>query len=456
MTEQRENKMGTMGMPRLVATVSFPLMVSMLVQSLYNIVDGIYVSRISENALTATSLAYPAQMLMIAVSVGTGVGVNSLLARTLGKKQYDQVNRSAANGLFLAAVCSLAFMALGATCVPAFLGLFTDDPEILGMGVQYLRICLIFSQGIFVATTGERLLQATGRTMLSMSAQILGAVVNIVLDPILIFGWFGLPQMGVAGAACATVIGQWMAAIASLLLNHWKNKEVGFALKGFRPDWAIIRAIYQVGVPTILLQTAGSLMMVSMNKILVPFSTTAVAVFGVYYKLQNFVFMPVNGLAQGLIPIVGYNYGAKNGDRVLQALKVTVLTAAAIMLAGTVVFLAVPDRLLMLFDANQQMLALGVPALRTISATFVLSAVTITVGYAMSGMGNGVVSMMGTMIRQLIVLVPCAWALAWACGLDYMWYAFWISEAVAALYALFCLRRAYRTTLRLIRVPAKA
>lgn len=455
MTEQRENKMGVMGMPRLVASVSFPLMVSMLVQSLYNIVDGIYVSRISENALAATSLAYPVQMLMIAVSVGTGVGVNSFLARTLGKKQYDQVNHSATNGLFLAAACSLAFMTLGLTCAPAFLRLFTDDSGILEMGIQYLRICLIFSQGIFVATTGERLLQATGRTMLSMSAQILGAAANIVLDPILIFGWFGLPQLGVAGAAYATVAGQWMAAIASLLLNQWKNQEIAFVFKGFRPDWAIIKAIYQVGAPTILLQTAGSLMMVSMNKILMPFSTTAVAVFGVYYKLQNFVFMPVNGLAQGLIPIVGYNYGAKNGRRVLEALKVTVIAAAAIMLVGTVVFLTIPDRLLLLFDANAQMLALGVPALRTISVTFILSAVTITVGYAMSGMGNGVVSMMGTMLRQLIVLVPCAWVLASARGIDCMWYAFWISETTALFYALIRLRRVCSTEFRGFKISEK-
>ncbi len=448
MDQPKQNKMAVMPIPRLVMNISLPLMISMLVQSLYNIVDGVFVARISEAALTATSLAYPAQLLMVAVSVGTGVGVNSLLSRKLGKKEYDGVNAVATNGLFLAVACALIFMLLGATCVPWFLGMFTDNQEILAMGTTYLRICMLFCIEIFVATTAERLLQATGNTFLSMVAQISGAVVNIILDPILIFGWFGLPELGITGAAVATFIGQWTAAILAIIFNFRKNDEIEFLIKGFRPDWQTIKDIYKVGIPTIIMQAMGSLMMVAMNRILVMFSTTAVAFFGVYYKLQNFLFMPVNGLAQGLIPIVGFNYGADDYKRVREAVRVSLMIAAGIMIAGTIIFMAIPTQLLTLFGAADAMMAIGRPALRIISVSFICVAVTVPLGYVFSGMGNGVVIMVSTLCRQLAVLVPVAYLFATRLGLEYTWYAFWISEGVAAVFTIICFMNVYRKKLR--------
>jgi putative MATE family efflux protein len=441
---EKQNKMGVMPVNRLVWSISFPLMFSMLIQSLYNIVDGIFVAKISENALTATSLAYPIQMLMIAVSVGTGVGVNALLSQTLGKRDFEKVSKVAQNGLFAAIAGSLVFIVLGLIIVPAFIGAYTDDAQILADGISYLRICMIFSSGIFLATTGERCLQATGKTWLSMIAQTIGAVCNIILDPIFIFGLFGIPRMGVTGAAIATVIGQWAAAITSLLLNKIKNKEVKITVKGFTVDGTIMKEIYRVGFPSMVTSGIGSVMVVCMNKILVPFSTTAVAFFGVYYKLQNFLYMPTNGLAQGLIPIVGYNYGAGNMERVLQALKTALIGAIVLMLCGTAIFWIFPVQLLGLYDAGAELLAIGVPALRIISLTFVVTGVTVTIGYYFSGQGNAMINMVASLIRQLVLLLPLAYLFASRLGLGFTWYAFVISELVAGVFAVICCIRRNR------------
>lgn len=437
------NKLGVMPIPRLIASVSVPLMVSMLVQSLYNIVDGVFVSRISEDALTATSLAYPAQMLMLAVAVGTGVGVNAILSRRLGQRNQQAVNAIATTGLFLAAVCSVIFMIIGAVATRPFIALFTQDEAVVELGCQYLRICLIGCMGIFFATTGERLLQATGNTFLSMIAQTFGAIINIIFDPILIFGHFGLPAMGIQGAAIATVAGQFAAAIASLALNHVKNREIHFQFAHFRPDGATIWDIYRVGIPTILMQTMGSLMMVGMNTILSGYAS-AVAAYGVYYKLYTFLYMPVSGLSQGMIPIMGYNLGAKQGARMRAAFRLTAIVAAVLMTCGMIVFLTLPRQLLGLYDAGEALLQIGVPLLRTMAITFPFAAVTITIGFASSGLGNGFISMISTLLRQLLLLVPCAALFSNLWGLNAAWFAAWISEGVALLFAIIAFRREYR------------
>jgi putative MATE family efflux protein len=360
-----------------------------------------------------------------------------LLSKTLGQKNQEKVKQVAVNGLFSAIIGCLPFVILGIFAVKPFLSLYTSNEEILSGAQSYLKICMIFSLGIFIATTGERCLQSTGKTWLSMIAQTAGAVCNIILDPILIFGMFGLPEMGIKGAAIATVIGQWLAGIVSLLLNAIYNKAVPIQLKGFKVDGGILKDIYKVGLPTMVMQACGSAMVLSMNKLLYTFSSTAVAFFGVYYKLQNFLYMPLNGLAQSLIPIVGYNYGAKNNDRIKQSYKITVRRAGIIMLLGTAVFCLFPKTLLGFFSAGDEMLCIGVNALRIISISFVLTGVTVVTGYYFSGLGNGLVNMISTLLRQLIILIPVAYILASKLGINATWYAFIVSELIACVFALF-------------------
>lgn len=438
---RKENKMGVMKVPGLVINMSFPIMVSMLVQSLYNIVDSIFVARLSEEALTATSIAYSAQILQIAVAVGTGVGVNALISRELGAKKYREADEAATVGLVLSVLSSLVFIIWGIWGTEAFVRGFSTDENIVALGTTYLKICQVLCTGIFLGTLSQRLLQATGRTFSSMLAQAAGAVVNIILDPIMIFGLLGCPAMGIAGAAAATVIGQWSAAVIGLILNHVQNKEIHFVFRGFKLRGEPVRAIYRVGAPTILTQAVGSVMVSAMNALLITFSATAVAFFGVYYKLQNFLFMPMNGLGQGTLPIVGYNYGAKNGDRVREACRVSISMAVGIALAGTIIFMLVPRRLLLLFSASEAMIGIGVPALRIISVTFVFAAVTMVTGYAVSGLGNGVVNMTGTALRQLILLIPLVFLAGKLGGLSAVWFAFWISELLAFFYAVWSLKR---------------
>lgn len=441
---ERQNKMAVMPMGRLVLTMSLPLMVSLLVQSLYNIVDGIFVARLSEDAFTATSLAYPIQILMVAVSVGTGVGVNALVSRKIGAKRYEEANETATTGLLLSLACTVLFMLLGLLCAERFAAWFTEDEATAALCAGYLRICMVFCLGIFLETLAQRLLQATGNTFLSMISLVVGALTNIVLDPIMIFGLLGCPAMGIQGAAIATVIGQWLGAAVALALNHFKNPEIRFAIRGYRLDRSVVLAIYQVGAPTIVMQAMGSVMLSAMNVILMPFSSTAVAFFGAYYKLQNFLFMPMNGLGQAAIPIIGYNYGAKNGKRIRQALKTALPAAVCLALAGTLIFLLLPRQLLGLFAASGAMLELGVPALRVISLTFPLAAVTMVLGYSASGLGNGIINMVGAALRQLAVLLPLAYLLARFVGVGGIWYAMWVSECAAAVYCVWGVRRELR------------
>ena len=433
MKEERrqENKMGVMLVPKLILTMSLPIMASMLVQALYNIVDSVFVAQISENALTAVSMAFPLQNLMIAVSTGTAVGVNALLSRNLGAKDYERVNHIANHAVFLAVMSYLLFVVIGFFGAEPFFRSQTDIEEIVVYGTQYTRICLCLSVGLFVQMFFERILQATGRTVASMVSQMLGAIINIVLDPILIFGMFGLPAMGVAGAAVATVAGQIVGAIVGVIINEKKNKEVNIQLKGFRPDFALIKQIYGIGIPSIIMASIGSAMNYGMNRILLGFTSTAAAVFGVYFKLQSFIFMPVFGLNNGMIPVISYNYGAGNRERVVKAVKTSAVMAVGIMLMGLLVFQTIPGLLLNMFDASETMLEIGMPALRTISLSFLFAGFGIACSGTFQALGKAFFSMLMSIARQLLVLLPAAYVLSLSGKVNLVWWAFPIAEAVA-------------------------
>ena len=451
MSSQRNpsvNKMGSMPVGRLVVSMSVPLMLSLLVQSLYNIVDSIFVARISENALTATSLAYPIQIFMIAVAVGTSVGVNSLLSRTIGAKKYGEAGAIATTGLLLSALSSFAFILLGIFCRRGFIALFTTDPEISAYCEQYLLICMLFCSGTFIETMCQRFLQAVGKTFLSMVSLVAGALTNIILDPIMIFGLLGFPRLGIRGAAIATVIGQWVGMFVALALHLKRNREIRLVLRGYRLSRRTVAEIYKVGVPTAITQALGSIMVSAFNSILMPFSSTAVAFYGVYYKLQNFLFMPMNGLGQAAIPIVGYNYGDRNGRRIMDVVRTMLPIGGAIAILGTILFMAFPRQLLELFAASEDMLSIGIPALRIISVTFVLSSVTIILGYAASGLGNGLINLIGTALRQLIVFVPLAYLFAKLGGISCVWFSVWIAELAAVCYAAWSSSREFRRKVR--------
>ena len=431
--ETRENKMGVMPVNKLLLNMSLPMMVSMLVQALYNIVDSIFVAKLSENALTAVSLAFPIQTLLIALGTGTGVGVNSLLSKQLGEKDLKQVSKTAMNGIFLAVLSYIAFVIVGIVGVRPFYASQVKgaDHEILTLGVQYLTIVCVCSFGLYAQLIFEKLLQSTGKTLYSMITQAVGAVTNIILDPILIFGLLGMPKMGVAGAAIATVIGQIVGGTLGLIFNIRVNKEITLSVKGFRPDAGTIGNIYKVGVPSIIMQAIGSVMTYGMNQILITFSSTATAVFGVYFKLQSFFFMPVFGLNNGLIPIVAFNYGAGKRSRVIKAIKCSLVYAFTLLLVGFIVFETIPGVLLGMFEASEEMLAIGVPALRIIGFHFLIAWFCIIAGSVFQALGNGVYSLVVSVARQLVVLLPAAFILARLGGLHAVWWAFPIAELMS-------------------------
>lgn len=445
--EPKQNKMAVMPMGRLLLNMSVPLMLSLLIQSLYNIVDSIFVARLSEEALTAASLVYSVQFLMIAVAVGTNVGLNALLSRQVGAKRAKEACSTATTGLLLNLITAVIFSAVGLFLSNPIAGLMTDDPDLRELCVQYMKICVVFCYGVFFQTYAQRLLQAVGDTVLSMCSMVSGAVVNIILDPIMIFGFLGFPALGIRGAAIATVIGQLVSSIVGLVLNRLKNPVIHVKFKGYRFNPSEVKKIYKVGLPTIVMQAIGSVMTFAVNAVLISVSSTAVAFFGVYYKLQNFLMMPMNGLGQAAIPIAGYNYGAKNYERIRKAWRYTITAGIIIALVGTAVFLAFPKQLLNLFTAGDEMMKIGVPALRIISLTFVFAAFTILAGYFGSGLGNGVINMIGGALRQLIVLVPLIWLFTNSFGLTYTWFAMWIAEPVATVYSLIAIRREMKKTL---------
>ena len=442
----RENKMGTMPENKLLLSMAVPMMISMLVQALYNIVDSIFVSRICEDALTAVSMAFPWQNIVIAIAVGFGVGINALLSRALGQKNAERVNQVAINGLLLALLSYLLVLVAGLIGIRAYMRTQTDIESIVNYGITYLNICILCSFGVFIEITFERFLQATGRTIYSMITQLAGALTNIILDPILIFGLLGFPKLGIAGAAWATVIGQCVGAVVAVTLNHFKNPEVHLRLRHIRPNGRLMGEITAISIPSIIMSCISSLTCFVMNMILIAYSSTAVAVFGVYFKLQSFVFMPVFGLNNGMVPIIAYNYGAQKPERIHKTIRLGMAYAVAIMAVGLLVFQLIPKQLLLMFDASDAMLGIGAPALRIMSLAFVFAGVGIASSSACQAFGYSVYSMLISIARQIVVLIPAAYLLSLTGVLRSIWFAFPIAEIVSLFLSLFFLRTTLKKT----------
>ena len=440
----QENKMGTMPVNKLLISMSLPMIISMLVQAMYNIVDSVFVAQISENALTAVSLAFPLQNLMIAFAGGTAVGVNALLSRSLGEKNQDHVNQTAVNSVFIFLVTAVIFMIAGLTLSNLFFNVQTTNTEIVNAGTQYSMIVVGCSIGLFCQFLFERLLQATGRTLFTMVTQGLGAIINIILDPIFIFGLCGFPKMGVAGAALATITGQIIACLLALFFNLKFNHDIHFKFKRFRPNAHIVKQIYSVGIPSIIMQSIGSVMTFGMNTILITFSTTATAVFGVYFKLQSFVFMPVFGLNNGMIPIIAYNLGAKQKKRMFDTIKLAMIYATGMMLIGVIFFETIPQTLLGFFNASEAMIKIGTPALRIIAIHFIFAGFSIVCSATFQAVGKGTYSLLTSLIRQLLVLLPCAYVLSLTGNLDLIWLCFPIAEIFSAVTSFILMKRTRR------------
>ncbi|MEA5029748.1 MAG: MATE family efflux transporter [Sphaerochaeta associata] len=438
----QENKMGVKPIPSLVLSMSFPVMLSMLVQAFYNIVDSMFVSHYSQTALTAVTLAFPLQNLLIAVSVGTSIGVNSLLSRKLGARDLEAAKKAAGNGLTLSLISWVFFAIIGLFFTKAFISFFSSDPELIRMGTQYSAICLFFSLGIFIDITCERILQGTGDTFHPMIIQGTGAIVNIILDPILIFGLFGFPRMGVLGAAIATVFAQHVSAVLAIYYVK-KNREIVLDRPSFRLEKKTVKDIYAVGLPSIIMQAIGTILTTNLNKILIGFGTSAVAVFGIYFRLQSFIFMPIFGLNSGMIPVIGYNYGAKRPKRITSTVKVGLIVSLSIMSVGFAVFTFIPHILLSWFNATDEMMAIGVVAMQRISLCFISAGFCIVLGALFQGTGDGYISMIISVTRQLIFLLPAAYLLGRFVGLDALWYSFIIAETSSLGLTIYFFRKVY-------------
>lgn len=452
---RQSDRMGVEPEGRLLFSLSIPMVISMTMQALYNIVDSVFVSRISEDALTAVSLAFPMQMLMVALAVGTGVGISSLISRRLGARRFDEADLAAGNGITLMFLSAVVFCLFGIFGAQPFIRAFTDDAGIAGMGGTYLSICCTWCFGVFLQMAGERVMQAQGKPMFSMIMQLVGAVVNIILDPIMIFGLLGCPALGIAGAAIATVIGQFTGCLLSFIILFSKKNELKLRLRHLLPDAPTVKNIYQVGVPSILMQSIGTAMNLVMNAVLIAFSSTAVAVFGVYFKLQSFVFMPVFGVTGAAMSIMAYNFGARKKDRLMRTFKLTVGTTVITMAVGAAVFVLFPQALLSLFDASPAMLKIGVPALRILGAVFPVAAYCISNSVLFQAVGNGVYSMLMSFVRQMLVLVPAALILAKVTNdVSAVWWAFPIAEISAVILATIFFSRLYKTKIAPLDEPA--
>ncbi|MCQ2453045.1 MAG: MATE family efflux transporter [Clostridia bacterium] len=437
----KENKMGTMSIGKLILVMSAPMMASMLFQALYNIVDSIFVARLSQDAMNAVSLAFPFQSLCIAVGTGTGVGMNALLSRSLGQKDYENVNRTAGTGIFLYLCSMIVFSLLGFTMVKPFYGFLTDNSAILDYGTAYLTICIGCCYPLFAQMCSERLLQSTGRTDLAMIPQITGAVFNMAFDPILIFGLLGFPRLEVMGAAVATVCGQILATIVGIVLNLKKNKEINFSFKAIRPYAPAVKEIYRIGLPSIIMQGIGSFLNFVLNSILIGFTEAATAVFGAYYKIQSIIFMPIFGMNNALVPIVSYNFGARKKERVRRAARLCILIAISIMSVGTLLFELIPDVLLGLFSPSEEMLAVGRTALRVIGVHFPVAGFCIVSGSVCQALGKPIYSMITSIMRQLVVLLPAAYLLSLTGHVEAVWWAFPIAAVVSAIFSTIFYRR---------------
>ena len=444
----QENKMGVMPIGRLLFTMSGPMMISMLIQALYNVVDSMFVSYISESALTAVSLAYPVQNLMIAVATGTGVGVNALLSRNLGEKNFVVANRTAGNAIFLGLISSVVFTILGIFGSRAFFAVQVTDPEVIALGRDYLFFIMLFSVGCFGQVLLSRLLQSTGKTFYSMVIQVVGAILNIILDPLFIFGLGPFPALGVKGAAIATVLSQLVGTAMGIYYNLKKNKEITFTRENIKPSAPIISRIYSVGVPSILLQTVASVLIFGLNQILVAFTKTATAVYGVFFKLQGFAFLPIIGMNNGMVPIIAYNYGARKPERIIKTIRLAMTTALTIMIVAVIIFQFLPDKLLGIFQASDDMLAIGVPALRTLSWSFLFGGITIVLSSVFQALGRGIQSMLISIFRQLLIVLPLAYLLSKTGNLNLIWWAFPVSDVLALIFAGYLLMRTYRQVIQ--------
>lgn len=444
----QENKMGVMPEGKLLLSMSLPLMVSMIIQALYNIVDSVFVAQFSQDALTGVTVAFPMQNLMIAVGSGTGVGISAFLSKSLGEKNKELASKVAKTGLLLAVFSWLIFLIIGIFFAHPFIASQTTNEAVINYGSQYLSLCSVLSFGLFFQMTLERLLQSTGKTVYTMITQATGAVINIILDPILIFGYFGLPKMGIAGAAVATVIGQTIAAIIGITFNLKVNKELDFSFKGFKADFGVIKRIYAVGIPSIVMMAISSVMTFAMNKLLDGFSTVATNVFGIYFRLQSFAVMPVVGLNNGMVPIISYNYGAKRKDRIMKTIRYSIIFALSITIACMLIFQIFPEQLLMMFategESHTALLETGIPALRIISLNFIFAGFCIVSGSVFQALGNGVLSLIVSVARQLVVLVPAAYILAHFGGVNAVWWAFPIAECMSVLCCAVFLVRSYK------------
>lgn len=443
----KENKMGTMEIKKLIMTMSLPIMISMLVQALYNIVDSMFVARVSDNALAAVSLCYPIQMIIVALACGTAVGLNALLSRYLGQKMQKEANQVALHGILLAVVNWIVFAIIGIFFSEPFLRLFSTDEEILQMGISYMSICTILSFGVFMQITYERIMQSTGNTVYNMIIQGVGALVNILLDPIFIFGMFGMPKLGVTGAAIATVTGQIIAMLMGIIITQKKIKEVQIHFKEFKFHMQMIKDMYRIAIPAILMQSIMSFMTVFMNMILVRFSELAVSAFSIYFKLQQFVFMAVNGMNNALIPIISYNYGAKKQKRIMESIHFSLLIACVIMVVGTMMFQIFPQQLMYLFNAKEEMMSIGVPALRTISLSFIFAGVSLVLSSVFQSVDHANKSLVVTLLRQMVLLLPFVYVLAQQFGLDALWWAFPITEAIVSVLAFVYLQIVKKKTI---------
>ena len=444
----KENKMGVMPVGKLLVNMALPMIISMIVQALYNVVDSIYVSQISESAVTALSLAFPVQNMQIGFAVGLGVGINSLLSKSLGEKDQEAANRTAGNGMILMALVAAAFMLFGIFGVHPYFEMQSAVAETVEGGIVYTRICCLLTLGVFMEILLERILQATGRTVLTMITQATGAVVNIILDPILIFGWFGFPAMGIAGAAVATVTGQWMGALLGLYFNIKHNADVQFGCRFVKPERKIVGGILTVGVPSVIMNCIGSVMNFGMNQILQGFTETATGVFGIYFKLQSFFFMPLFGINGATISILAYNYGARKPERILKTLKLSSGIALALMFTGLLVFQVAPDLLLGMFNPSEAFLEIGRSALRTISLYFPAAAIAISLGTCFQALGNGSYATITSICRQMLVLLPVAYLLSLTGDVNMVWLAFPIAEVASTVASVFFFVKIYRQKIK--------
>jgi len=451
MVETKENKMGTMSEGKLLLSMSLPLMISMIIQALYNIVDSIFVAQFSQDALTGVTVAFPMQNLMIAVGSGTGVGISAFLSKSLGEGKRELASKVAKTGLLLAGFSWLLFTLIGIFLVKPFIASQTSSQVVIGFGTEYLTLCSVLSFGLFGQMTLERLLQSTGKTVYTMITQATGAVINIILDPILIFGYFGMPKMGIAGAAVATVIGQTIAAMLGIIFNLKINKELDFSFNGFKPDFGIIKRIYAVGIPSIIMMAISSVMTFAMNKLLDGFSTVATNVFGIYFKLQSFAVMPVVGLNNGMVPIISYNFGARRKDRIMKTIRYSIIFALSITIACMLIFQFFPEQLLLMFategQANTELLEMGIPALRIISLNFIFAGFCIVSCSVFQALGNGFLSLIVSVARQLVVLVPAAYIFAYFGGVNAVWWAFPLAECMSVICCAVFLILAYKKTI---------